>query len=89
MWLFPRNAVHHHEYGQKSVQAGSFCTGTVPNVRLSGLKPGYLDVVISVALGAVVMLMVAMVVNNIPATRKHPEFWLLNKLHESKKRAIS
>lgn len=37
---------------------------------------GYLYVVIPVALGAVVMLLVALVVNNIPATRKYPEFWL-------------
>ena len=37
---------------------------------------GYLYVVIPVALGAVVMLIVALVVNNIPATRKYPEFWL-------------
>ena len=37
---------------------------------------GYLYVVMPVALGAAVMLLVAVVVNNIPATRKYPEFWL-------------
>lgn len=37
---------------------------------------GYFYVVMPVALGAAVMLMVAIVVNNIPAARKYPEFWL-------------
>lgn len=37
---------------------------------------GYLYVVMPVALGASVMLLVAVIVNNIPATRKYPEFWL-------------
>jgi hypothetical protein len=29
-----------------------------------------------VALGACIMLVVALVVNNIPKTRKYPEFWV-------------
>jgi CBS-domain-containing membrane protein len=37
---------------------------------------GYLYVVMPVALGAAVMLLVALVVNNIPKTRRYPEFWL-------------
>lgn len=37
---------------------------------------GYLYVVAPAALGALVMLLVALVVNNIPKTRKYPEFWL-------------
>ena len=36
---------------------------------------GYLYVVMPVALGAAVMLIVALIVNNIPKTRKYPEFW--------------
>ena len=36
---------------------------------------GYLYVVMPAALGAGVMLAVALVVNNIPKTRKYPEFW--------------
>lgn len=36
---------------------------------------GYLYVLMPVALGAIVMLLVALVVNNIPKTRKYPEFW--------------
>jgi CBS-domain-containing membrane protein len=36
---------------------------------------GYLYVVMPVALGAGVMLIVALIVNNIPKTRKYPEFW--------------
>jgi len=36
---------------------------------------GYLYVVMPAALGAVVMLIVALIVNNIPKTRKYPEFW--------------
>jgi CBS-domain-containing membrane protein len=36
---------------------------------------GYLYVVMPVALGACVMLIVALIVNNIPTTRKYPEFW--------------
>jgi len=37
---------------------------------------GYFYVVMPVALGAAVMLLVALVINNIPETRKYPEFWL-------------
>lgn len=36
---------------------------------------GYLYVVIPTALGAGVMLIVALLVNNIPRGRKYPEFW--------------
>lgn len=39
-------------------------------------KLGYLYVVMPAALGACVMLVVALIVNNIPKTRKYPEFWL-------------
>lgn len=38
-------------------------------------KLGYLYVVMPVALGACVMLIIALVVNNIPKNRKYPEFW--------------
>ncbi len=37
---------------------------------------GYLYVVIPSGLGAVVMLVVALLVNNIPEGRRYPEFWL-------------
>lgn len=37
---------------------------------------GYLYVVIPTALGAIVMLIVALIINNIPKSRKYPEFWL-------------
>jgi CBS-domain-containing membrane protein len=37
---------------------------------------GYLYVLIPTALGATVMLLVALLVNNIPKSRKYPEFWL-------------
>jgi len=36
---------------------------------------GYLYVVIPTALGAIVMLLVALIINNIPKSRKYPEFW--------------
>jgi CBS-domain-containing membrane protein len=36
---------------------------------------GYLYVVMPTALGASVMLIVALIVNNIPKSRKYPEFW--------------
>jgi CBS-domain-containing membrane protein len=36
---------------------------------------GYLYVVIPTALGAIVMLIVALIINNIPKSRKYPEFW--------------
>ena len=39
-------------------------------------KLGYLYVVMPVALGACIMLVIALVVNNIPKTRKYPEFWV-------------
>jgi CBS-domain-containing membrane protein len=37
---------------------------------------GYLYALVPVGLGAFVMLVVALLVNNIPKTRKYPEFWL-------------
>ncbi|MBU1565914.1 MAG: HPP family protein [Proteobacteria bacterium] len=37
---------------------------------------GYLYVLMPAALGATVMLLVALVINNIPKTRKYPEFWI-------------
>jgi CBS-domain-containing membrane protein len=37
---------------------------------------GYLYVIIPAGLGASVMLVVALLVNNIPETRRYPEFWL-------------
>jgi CBS-domain-containing membrane protein len=37
---------------------------------------GYLYAIIPVGLGAVIMLAVALLVNNIPKSRKYPEFWL-------------
>lgn len=37
---------------------------------------GYLYVLIPATIGPVVMLIVALLVNNIPATRRYPEFWL-------------
>lgn len=36
---------------------------------------GYLYVLMPVALGAVIMLIVALLVNNIPKSRRYPEFW--------------
>ncbi len=37
---------------------------------------GYLYAVIPVGTGALMMLVVALLVNNIPETRRYPEFWL-------------
>lgn len=37
---------------------------------------GYLYAIIPAGLGALIMLVVALLVNNIPKTRKYPEFWL-------------
>ena len=37
---------------------------------------GYLYVFIPTGLGAIIMLLVALIVNNIPKTRKYPEFWI-------------
>ena len=37
---------------------------------------GYLYVLVPVALGATVMLLIALAVNNIPKNRRYPEFWL-------------
>ncbi|MEW6386977.1 MAG: HPP family protein [Thermodesulfobacteriota bacterium] len=37
---------------------------------------GYLYALIPVGAGAVIMLIVALLVNNIPRTRRYPEFWL-------------
>jgi CBS-domain-containing membrane protein len=37
---------------------------------------GYLYPIIPVGLGAMIMLAVALLINNIPKTRKYPEFWI-------------
>lgn len=37
---------------------------------------GYLYAIMPAGLGAIVMLTVALVVNNIPKSRRYPEFWL-------------
>ncbi|MEW6427049.1 MAG: HPP family protein [Thermodesulfobacteriota bacterium] len=37
---------------------------------------GYFYVLVPVALGAGIMLAVALIVNNLPKTRRYPEFWL-------------
>jgi len=37
---------------------------------------GFLYVLVPVAAGALVMLLVALIVNNIPASRRYPEFWV-------------
>jgi len=37
---------------------------------------GYLYAVIPAGLGAVIMLIVALFVNNIPKSRRYPQFWL-------------
>jgi len=37
---------------------------------------GYLYAIIPVGIGAIIMLVIALIVNNIPKTRKYPEFWL-------------
>ncbi len=42
--------------------------------KIHGL--GYLYAVVPAGLGALVMLAVALLVNNIPASRRYPEFWL-------------
>ena len=36
---------------------------------------GFLYVVVPVGLGAVIMLLIALLVNNIPENRRYPEFW--------------
>jgi CBS-domain-containing membrane protein len=42
--------------------------------KIHGL--GYIYPIVPAGLGAAVMLLVALLVNNIPRTRKYPEFWL-------------
>ncbi len=37
---------------------------------------GYLYVVVPVATGALIMLLIALIVNNIPRTRSYPKFWV-------------
>lgn len=39
-------------------------------------KLGYLYAFIPAALGAAIMLLIALIVNNIPKNRKYPEFWI-------------
>ncbi|SHL36439.1 HPP family protein [Desulfatibacillum alkenivorans DSM 16219] len=42
--------------------------------KIHGL--GYLYAIIPVGLGALVMLIIALIINNIPEKRRYPEFWL-------------
>ena len=37
---------------------------------------GYLYAIVPAGIGALVMLIVALLVNNIPKNRKYPEFWI-------------
>ncbi|MFO7556947.1 MAG: HPP family protein [Desulfobacterales bacterium] len=37
---------------------------------------GYLYVILPVGLGAIIMLVVALLINNIPNSRRYPEFWI-------------
>jgi len=37
---------------------------------------GYLYALVPAGLGAIVMLLVALLINNIPKTRRYPEFWM-------------
>ncbi len=37
---------------------------------------GYLYAIIPAGIGAVIMLVVALIINNIPKSRRYPEFWL-------------
>ena len=37
---------------------------------------GYLYVILPAGLGAIIMLVVALLINNIPKTRRYPEFWI-------------
>jgi CBS-domain-containing membrane protein len=37
---------------------------------------GYMYAVVPVGLGATIMLIIALIVNNIPKTRRYPEFWI-------------
>jgi CBS-domain-containing membrane protein len=37
---------------------------------------GYLYAVMPVTVGAAILLIVALIINNIPKTRKYPEFWI-------------
>jgi CBS-domain-containing membrane protein len=39
-------------------------------------KLGYLFAIIPTAVGASIMLIIALLVNNIPRSRRYPEFWL-------------
>jgi CBS-domain-containing membrane protein len=39
-------------------------------------KLGYMYALVPVGLGAVIMLIVALFVNNLSRTRRYPEFWL-------------
>ena len=46
----------------------------IGSAKIHGL--GYLYALIPVGLGAVIMLIVALLVNNIPKSRKYPDFWV-------------
>jgi CBS-domain-containing membrane protein len=37
---------------------------------------GYLYVILPAGLGAIIMLLVALLINNIPKSRRYPEFWI-------------
>jgi len=62
----PRNALGGHLI--------SALVGVVGDKKIHDL--GYLYVLMPVSAGIAVMLLVALLVNNIPGNRQYPEYWL-------------
>jgi len=63
-------------HGTKTLHPPGGATALIAVIGSSKIHDlGYLYAVIPVGLGAVIMLVVALLVNNIPSSRRYPEFW--------------
>lgn len=52
----------------------SFLIAVIGGEKIHNL--GYLYAVIPVGLGVLIMLIIALLINNIPKNRQYPEFWI-------------
>ena len=60
----------------KQEKAGFFLHEKIPYNHYCRKNLGYLYAIIPAGLGATIMLVVALLINNIPKSRRYPEFWI-------------
>jgi CBS-domain-containing membrane protein len=64
-------------HATKTVHPPAGATSLIPVIGGSKIHAmGYFYVVMPVAAGALILLVIALLFNNIPKTRKYPEYWI-------------